>query len=556
MIGQEIPPGEVVDSDQVKVTSRGEGPEVAVEKDHGDSRPPEPLRQPEIDLLFPVDPLEWREEDAIDASANELLADFVGIVDTEVSMRMAPRVSPPKQAVLVHTGQTGQLAANGVENLGRPQTRDQEPELPLSLAQAHAPLTHKAPRTHPTFHQALILKVAQGARNGRTSHLIPFYKLRFARQPARWAVLSSRNLGQELAGNQTVFGFARHQSCHDNRQGCPYIFLAILVQSVNSQSKDPVYTLKSEDSATLKKPFRLDSTFDDRGEPNMAHAIRNRDVPGPLTDLDEWEDVLDPTASPRSGKSTFRDYRKRVRPGVREFYQLQHRYQSLEFVLGKKRQYSHSTRRTMGIWEAMEFLNTLVDDSDPDTELSQIEHLLQTAEAIRKDGHPRWFILTGLIHDLGKVLCLFGEPQWAVVGDTFPVGCRYSDQIVFPEFFRENPDHAVPEYQTPLGIYLEGCGLDRVHLSWGHDEYLFQVVKGHLPDEALAMIRYHSFYAWHRAGEYRHLMNKHDHAMLEWVQKFNPYDLYSKGHERPDVKALKPYYEDLIVEFFPTQLSW
>ena len=94
----------------------------------------------------------------------------------------------------------------------------------------------------------------------------------------------------------------------------------------------------------------------------------------------------------------------------------------------------------MGIWEAMEFLNTLVDDSDPDTDLTQIEHLMQTAEAIRADGHPRWFILTGLIHDLGKILCLFGEPQWAVVGDTFPVGCRYSDKIVFPEFFADNPD--------------------------------------------------------------------------------------------------------------------
>ena len=98
----------------------------------------------------------------------------------------------------------------------------------------------------------------------------------------------------------------------------------------------------------------------------------------------------------------------------------------------------------MSIWSAMEFLNTLVDDSDPDTDLSQIEHLLQTAEAIRADGHPRWFILTGLIHDLGKVLCLYGEPQWAVVGDTFPVGCAYSDKIVFPEFFDDNPD-ARPE---------------------------------------------------------------------------------------------------------------
>ena len=70
----------------------------------------------------------------------------------------------------------------------------------------------------------------------------------------------------------------------------------------------------------------------------------------------------------------------------------------------------------MGIWEALEYLNTLVADSDPDTDLSQIEHNLQTAAAIRCDGHPRWMILTGLIHDLGKVLCLYGEPQWAVVG--------------------------------------------------------------------------------------------------------------------------------------------
>src|SRR6202040_2211341 len=128
-------------------------------------------------------------------------------------------------------------------------------------------------------------------------------------------------------------------------------------------------------------------------------------------------------------------------------------------------------QRTMGIWEAMEFLNTLVDDSDPDTELSQIEHLMQTAEAIRADGRPRWFILAGLIHDLGKVLCLYGEPQWAVVGDTFPVGCAFSDEIVFPECFAANPDSQVARYQSKNEIYDEHCGLDKVHLSFGHDEY-------------------------------------------------------------------------------------
>jgi inositol oxygenase len=169
-------------------------------------------------------------------------------------------------------------------------------------------------------------------------------------------------------------------------------------------------------------------------------------------------------------KEAFRDYRADARPGVREFYRLNHRHQTLAFVLAKKAEYLPPRRRQMSVWEALEFLDTLVDDSDPDTELSQIEHLMQTAEAIRAAGQPRWFILTGLVHDLGKVLCLFGEPQWAVVGDTFPVGCAFSERVVFPEFFADNPDSAVPEYQTPCGIYAPGCGLDNVHLSWGYDE--------------------------------------------------------------------------------------
>jgi inositol oxygenase len=287
----------------------------------------------------------------------------------------------------------------------------------------------------------------------------------------------------------------------------------------------------------------------------------------PLTALDQWEDFLverypEPPQDDLSAvgttkpKKQFRDYRAEVRPSVKEFYRLNHANQTLDFVLSRKRRFLRLNRERMTIWEAMEFLNTLVDDSDPDTDLSQIEHLMQTAEAIRRDGHPRWFILTGLIHDLGKILCLWGEPQWAVVGDTFPVGCAYSDRVVFPEFFPHNPDYLIPSYQTACGIYEPGCGLDRVHMSWGHDEYLYHVVKEHLPPEALAITRYHSFYACHREGAYGHLMNEHDRQMLSWVRKFNPYDLYSKGECRPDVLALRPFYEELIGEYFPRPLRW
>ena len=255
-------------------------------------------------------------------------------------------------------------------------------------------------------------------------------------------------------------------------------------------------------------------------------------------------------------KEAFRDYDAEARASVREFYRMNHRYQTRAFVEEKKREYVPRTKRTMGIWEAMEYLNTLVDDSDPDTDVTQIEHLLQTAEAIRRDGHPRWFILAGLIHDLGKILCLWGEPQWAVVGDTFPVGCAYSDRCVYPEFFADNPDSQVPEYQTPNGIYELGCGLDAVQISWGHDEYLYQVVKDCLPEEALYMIRYHSCYPIHKEGAYAHLLSDHDREMFAWVRAFNPYDLYSKGHVRPDVAALRPYYEELIAEYFPPTLNW
>jgi inositol oxygenase len=252
----------------------------------------------------------------------------------------------------------------------------------------------------------------------------------------------------------------------------------------------------------------------------------------------------------------YRNYAAEARSCVRELYRLNHTNQTLDFVLKKKAEYGNFDRAEMGIWEAMEFLNTLVDDSDPDIDLSQVDHALQTAEAIRQDGHPRWFILTGLIHDLGKVLCLFGEQQWAVVGDTFPVGCAYSDRIVYSELFKDNPDNLNPVYRTPAGIYEEGCGLDNVHLSWGHDEYLYMVVKDYLPREALWMIRYHSCYPIHREGAYAHLLNEKDQEILKWVRAFNPYDLYSKCDVKPDLNELKPFYEELIEEFFPPRIAW
>src|SRR5215469_16888505 len=278
--------------------------------------------------------------------------------------------------------------------------------------------------------------------------------------------------------------------------------------------------------------------------------------PQELESLDQWDDEVRSRYDPNRTEEKFRDYGEGVAPVVREFYRLNHTNQTVAFVKQKRAEWLGLDHARIGIWEMMERLKTLVDDSDPDTDLSQIEHNLQTAEAIREAGYPRWFQLTGLIHDLGKILWVWGEPQWAVVGDTFPVGCAFSDRIVFHEFFAANPDSLIPQYQTPCGIYEPNGGLDQVSLSWGHDEYLYHVARDYLPEEAQYMIRYHSFYPAHRENAYTHLMNDHDLEMFSWVRRFNPFDLYSKSDQKPDAERLKPYYTELIAEFFPDEIRW
>lgn len=241
---------------------------------------------------------------------------------------------------------------------------------------------------------------------------------------------------------------------------------------------------------------------------------------------------------------------------VKKFYLLNHTHQTLDFVLQKEKEHLTLNHKKMGIFEAIAEMDKLIDASDPDIDLPQSYHCYQTAEALRKDGYPRWMILTGFIHDLGKILALYGEPQWAVVGDTFPVGCAYSKDVVFSEYFEQNADIQVIDFQTPLGIYHKGCGFSNLHMSFGHDEYLYHVVKNYLPKEASYIIRFHSFYAAHDKNAYQYFMDDYDKEMLPLLKTFSRYDLYSKTSEKLDIAALKPYYEELIAEFFPVSIDW
>lgn len=45
-------------------------------------------------------------------------------------------------------------------------------------------------------------------------------------------------------------------------------------------------------------------------------------------------------------------------------------------------------------------------------------------------------------------MAFYGEPQWAVVGDTFPVGCKWADSIVYrDESFIGNKDEHNSKYK-------------------------------------------------------------------------------------------------------------
>ncbi|KAL0586602.1 hypothetical protein ABG067_003776 [Albugo candida] len=224
----------------------------------------------------------------------------------------------------------------------------------------------------------------------------------------------------------------------------------------------------------------------------------------------------------------------------------------------------------MTVWEAFEALEGYVDSSDPDSSLPNLEHMLQTAEGIRAAGHPDWFQLVGLLHDMGKIQYLWGTKevgqegtahgdQWALGGDTWVLGCRIPDSVVFSEYNALNPDMDNDIYCSRYGIYSPGCGMANLKFTWGHDEYMYRMLmhnKTSIPEEGLAMIRYHSCYAWHKEKEYQHLMNEDDHDLIDWVLEFNKFDLYTKADIRPNVQELWPYYQSLIDKYIPGELYW
>lgn len=348
--------------------------------------------------------------------------------------------------------------------------------------------------------------------------------------------------------------------------------MASVATICNNNSEEEQFTQESPVRSQSESPCPSNSSINDNDHEDQEQDFDDQDSndssqcysPQRVMCLDPSEHFRPET----NGKAVddFRRYSEEeedeIQQRVKRTYYMMHRNQTVDFVRGRMAKWMRFDHAELTIMEALETLNNLIDESDPDSDLPNIVHAFQTAERIRETYPDQdWFHLTGLIHDLGKVMALWGEQQWAVVGDTFLVGCLPSPNIVYREnSFEGNPDMADPRYNTKYGIYKPNCGLDNVIFSWGHDEYMARVLQNHkacsLPKAAISIIRYHSFYPWHSAGDYRHLCTEEDMKTLDWILEFNKFDLYTKSAPIPDIATLIPYYQGLIDKYIPGKLKW
>ena len=256
------------------------------------------------------------------------------------------------------------------------------------------------------------------------------------------------------------------------------------------------------------------------------------------------------------------------------FYRLNHARQTVDYVRRQAAQYAPLTRATMDVWEALDLLNSLreyesalVGGETCDADMPLLDHALQTAEACRLEfPEHEWMAVVGLVHGLGKILAHanFGaEPQWAVCGESFPVGCRFHPAVVHSQYFQANPDRRKRAYASSTGVYQAGCGLSQVCMSWSGAEYLYMVLarnRAVLPPEALFLVRYQKFAAVLRSGQpYGELLSSFDRNMLPMLTRFREIAEYRRVElpGRLEGEALRQHYDVLLEKYIPQRkMRW
>ena len=202
-----------------------------------------------------------------------------------------------------------------------------------------------------------------------------------------------------------------------------------------------------------------------------------------------------------------------------------HNAQDAQQVEALRRTYAKPVLGKVRVWELIERLGSCVDPTDERLFCaSQQVHVLQILEAMEADGTATPdMVLVALIHDLGKVLLSLGEDPANVVCMTRAVG--------------EGAD---------------GVGLDHSMLQWNHDEFAYQRLRDHVPEDLAWLIRYHSI-------DVEGVSNVMDARDLERTERllltFAHYDHATKSpYHLPSVTLAS--YRDVIEEAFPHRIRF
>lgn len=268
----------------------------------------------------------------------------------------------------------------------------------------------------------------------------------------------------------------------------------------------------------------------------------------------------------------YRDYVAAADTLVELTYRAMYENQTPAHVSAMYKQYDEPRYTQLETWAALDLLSDIVDESDPDTDLPQIVHAMQTAQSLatrmvdnEELAGKDWLPLVGLIHDLGKIMLRkdYGDlPQWSVVGDIFPVDLPLHPACVFQQKDYHKENAGVNGSAAPIP---HGCGFRKLRFSWSHDEYLARVLERsgtNLPEEAIYMVRFHSFYPWHTPQKhwdveangrpYEEYADEMDKKMLPYLQMLQKADLYSKTRNVPE----RAHYTDLVTKYLPNPLRF
>ena len=298
----------------------------------------------------------------------------------------------------------------------------------------------------------------------------------------------------------------------------------------------------------------------------------------------------------------FRNYKDSYKVNtVANTYKKMLENQTLKYVQNIQNKYKTFPNKKYNLWDTIDQLNNICDDSDPDTDLPQIIHAYQTGLSLKnknidnfnirnlftdkewdrldsnlkkkyectiKDFYHNitdwdWLSLIGFIHDLGKILITeeYGSlEQWSVVGDTFPLGQQLSESYIY-----HNNNFHINNNSLTQNTYINNIGFENIIMSWGHDEYLASVLEKNntnFPKEAIYIIRFHSFYCWHSPPDnldrgYINLANDFDWYMLPLLKFFQKSDLYSKSRNIPSFIEIKNEFSKLIEKYINnSELHW